>query len=133
MVAAALASVTADDRWEILDDLTFGKPGERTVRLHWLLLDGDWTIKQSEAGLQIRLRTPAGLIRINIAALNISSPGLDVMLIRAGRVVYGRGEPLAYEGWFSPTYGVIEPALSLSLQASSSGSCRFVTDFILHK
>ena len=100
-----LASVTEDDRWEIADDLIFRKPGEHMLRLHWLLLDGDWTIKEGEADLQLRLRTPAGWIRLNVTGSKFSSPGFEVTLVRAGRVLYGTGQPLPYEGWFSPTYG----------------------------
>ncbi len=128
-----LASVAEDGRWEIIDDLIARRSGEHVFRLHWLLLDGKWSIKESGAGIQVRLRTPLGWIRLNITGLNLSPPGFHEMLVRAGHLLYGRGQPRPYEGWFSPTYGEKVPALSLAVEAVSSRSCRFVSEFKLPK
>jgi hypothetical protein len=54
-------------------------------------------------------------------------------LVRAGETLYGHIPPAPDEGWFSPTYGVKLPALSLSMTLSAPGSARFVTEFIFPK
>jgi len=128
-----MASVTEYGRWEIIDDLIFKKSGQHEFRLHWLLMDDTWTIKESGGGVHLRLRTPSGSIRLDITGVNLVPPGPSVMLVRAGRLLYGRGKPLPYDGWYSPTYGEIVPALSLSVEASASRSCRFISAFVFSK
>jgi hypothetical protein len=58
-----------------------------------------------------------------------SAPRLT--LIRAGKVLQGEGHALPYEGWISPTYGRLLPALSLALEVQSSYSFSFTTEFAL--
>jgi hypothetical protein len=124
------ASVDEDGRWRVDDQLIFARPRLHMLRLHWLLMDGEWSLKLAGNEVRLRLRTPAGRIRLSIAAREFSETGLRVTLVRAGRVVAGEGHAAAYEGWFSPTYGNKVPALSLAVEAASSTSCGFVTEFI---
>ena len=117
-----MASVTEDGRWEISDDLIFRKSGQHVFRLHWLLMDGKWSIKESGAGVRApaantrRLDT-AQHHRRELCPRRVSS----VMLVRAGSLLYGQGQPLPYEGWYSPTYGEKVPALSLAVEAARRG------------
>ncbi len=126
-----LLSVTDGGRWEVIDDLICTRSSPHRFRLHWLLLDGEWKISQSADGVGLRLRTPAGWIRLNVRCVNFSQPAFEATLIRAGRLLHGQAEPQPYDGWFSPTYGQKVPALSLAVEASSNASCRFVTEVIL--
>jgi len=127
------ASVGDDGRWEVNDRLIFTRPRPHVLRLHWLLMDGEWSLKQSPHDVRLRLRTPAGWIRLKIVAQGPSEAALHATLIRAGRVVAGHGQAAAFEGWFSPTYGSKLPALSLAIETASSTSCGFQTEFIFPK
>jgi hypothetical protein len=83
--------------------------------------------------VRLRLRTPAGWIRLAILTEGFTESAVRVCMIRAGRVIAGQGQAAAYEGWFSPTYGTKLPALSLAVEAASSTSCAFHSEFIFPK
>jgi len=128
-----LVSVTEDRHWHIRDDLKLSKRGEHLFRLHWLLRDGKWHIRQIGPEVRLRLKTPEGWIRLNITASQFSPSSFRVMLARAGQLVYGRGQPKPYDGWLSLTYATKVPALSLAVEAASSTTCQFLSEFILPK
>jgi hypothetical protein len=127
------ASVGEDGRWRVDDRLIFTRRGQHVLRLHWLLMDGEWSLKQAGNQVRLRLRTPAGWMRLVIAGEGFPKDGLRVTLIRAGRVIAGQGDARAYDGWFSPTYGIKRPALSLAIEADSAASCGFQSEFVFPK
>jgi hypothetical protein len=49
--------------------------------------------------------------------------------VRAGKYLRGAGAPAPTLGWYSPTYGVKEPALSLLADYSASPPFTFTTTF----
>jgi hypothetical protein len=118
------------ERWRVRDELIFTRPRHHPIRLHWLVLDGQWTLRQTGMQTRLRLRTPLGWI-----TLEITGQGLDaapeVTLIRAGKTLLGPRPAQPYEGFLSRTYAEKVPALSLSLDASASRSCSFTTEIIL--
>ena len=127
------ASVGDDERWRVEDQLIFMHRRPHELRLHWLLMDGEWILKRSGDTVRLRLRTPAGWMRLKIMGHGFAEGGLRVCLVRAGSVIAGQGRAAAYEGWFSPTYGVKLPALSLAVEAASYATCGFQSEFIFPK
>ncbi len=125
-----VVTVYADEHWEIADRLEFTKPGERTFRLHWLLLDGEWEIVHPERGIELRVKTPQSTVTLKITPdARIAHSEVQVSVVRAGETVYGSRKALPFEGWASPTYGVKVPALSLAVETSSIRSTSFTSEF----
>jgi hypothetical protein len=93
------------DGWLVTDQVVpAGRPGpqQHTARVRWLLPDWPWTVEDSAC---LVLRGPDFSLRLTLGdvhALNI---------FRAGACVWGQADPEPVWGWFSPTYGVREPAL----------------------
>ncbi len=118
--------VHADERWEIQDRLQPRRnSGDHRYRLHWLLADGEWELETLERQAVLYLTLPIGKLRVRIEAC---AP-LRLLLVRAGRVLWGEGQALPYEGWFSPSYGLLQPALSLSAEIQVPGEATFRTEF----
>jgi hypothetical protein len=127
-----LASVYADGRWEVRDDLIFTMPGDHLFRLHWLLPDWPWRIKKTCAAVEIRLRSPHGWIRLILQVDPLSSNlASQLSIVRAGRLMLGTREELPFEGWSSPTYGRKVPALSVALEVESRRSFAFLSTLTL--
>lgn len=124
-------SLLEGGRWNVMDDVLFTRRKAHLVRLHWLLLDGEWHLQHTGPETRLRLRVPGGWFRIVITASGFDASTSHVTLIRAGKILYGDGTVLPYEGWISPSYGRKEPALSLALEAKASNTCSFTTEFIL--
>lgn len=128
------ATVFTDERWEIKDNLVFTAPGEHVFRLHWLLVDGEWETVKRKFGFGVRLKTQHGWVSLLITPdLRLANNDFKFSLIRAGELIYGKGNPLPFEGWVSPTYGQKIPALSIALEVTSSKSFSFVSEFIFPK
>ncbi len=127
-----LATVYRGERWEIKDRLVFTRPGEHLLRLHWLL--PDWEYELRESPLELRLKAPGGRVVLSIQSdPPLASLSPHIALARAGERLAGDGRVLPIDGWVSPTYGVKLPALSLSIEVRSSRSTSFVSQFILPK
>ncbi len=128
-----IATVFADEHWEVKDKLVFSNPGEHTFRLHWLLADGEWTLRDREAWIELHVSPPhAGSFTVRVKPdSRIAYSEVHTSLIRGGELLHGKGKPLPFEGWVSPTYGVKLPALSLSVELAASKSVTFVTEFAL--
>jgi hypothetical protein len=131
-------TVYADERWEILDDLSLRdllsipfppQPADHIFRLHWLLPDWNWDIQEeAHVGCTLRLQSPDGMITVRVAA---DSSRLQVSLVRASERLHGQAVPTAVEGWCSPTYGLKVPALSLSMTVTDPETAHFKTEILL--
>jgi hypothetical protein len=99
--------------WLIEDELLPTKPQPREIsaRLHWLLPDWDYSLEGSE----LRLQSPHGQIHLAIEADKAA-----VWLVRAGELVAGDGEADPILGWFSPSYDLKLPALSLIVELNAT-------------
>jgi len=93
------------------------------ITLHWLTQDWEWEMidVEDKRGYQFRFLIPDYWVR-----LEISFNGDDrltqeprIQVVRGGDVIFGPGKALPTWGWFSPTYGVKNPALSI--RATISG------------
>jgi len=95
--------------WIVLDELIgSGNSTERhRARLAWSLVDWPWELDAQSLTLQGQ----QGNVRLRL------TPGMDdIALYRAGEIVAGEKqskEAPAVLGWWSPTYGYKEPALTL--------------------
>lgn len=122
--------VYANEHWEVRDELSSHRPFVmHSYRLHWLLADGEWMLEPHEQGGLLQVILPIGILQVQVEA---SAP-LRILLVRAGKVIWGEGHSLPYEGWFSPSYGLLEPAISFSLELRVSGGASFLTRFILKR
>jgi hypothetical protein len=118
-------------RWLVQDEVRFIRPQPHSIRLHWLLLDGEWRLRQRGTEAHLRIKVPGGSIGIGIKVSGPMAPAPRLTLIRAGKLLRGEGRALPYEGWISPTYGRLVPALSLALEVQASRTFFFTTEFTL--
>ncbi|PKN92199.1 MAG: hypothetical protein CVU44_16345 [Chloroflexi bacterium HGW-Chloroflexi-6] len=109
------------DHWQVEDELLNLRSKPHTFRLHWLLPDGEYEMETSDEKLNIRLKLPNGWLNLQITTPQ--SPITNCSLARAGDI-----DPL--RGWFSPTYAVKTPALSLAVEVQSAENVVFLTEFI---
>jgi asparagine synthase (glutamine-hydrolysing) len=116
----------ADFGWVIVDDVDGA--GQHHVQLHWLAADLPFEVIDSP--FQVAFKSGESRIGWNIFS---SAPGLR-RVIRTGEQM----EPFAAEpkdanpdtlllGWRSPTYGELQPAVSMVYEAHSQLPVRFVT------
>ena len=125
--------IAAAEKWQILDHLFPQKTGgghPHTFRLHWLLPDWEWKVGNREQGVEISLRSPYGQIELRIQTTPPFSQLYSLLsLVRMGETLLGSGNPDPIRGWYSPTYGIKLPALSLALEVKSPLPLTFTTEF----
>lgn len=122
--------------WLVTDDLLpaddrGGMLKVVTARLHWLLPDWPWQISYEETGqgMVVEIKSPKGKIHLLLRGKTPSSgdAGLKLQLVRAGEPVYGEGTVSPILGWYSPTYSMKIPALSLIATMENRPPFGFVT------
>ena len=118
-----------DERWLVEDRLLFIKVRhpQRTFRLHCLLPDWEWRLENENEGWQLGLKSPQGWITLVISC---DQPGASFSLSRAGVSLFGPEKPQEIDGWYSPTYGLKQPALSLACQVDSQADVNFTSQFL---
>jgi asparagine synthase (glutamine-hydrolysing) len=113
--------------WAIVDEID--GEGEHDLRVHWLAADLPYEV--SDSPFQVAFVLGQDRIRWNI----FSSAPNRAAVIRSGKQAWTNQllnhEPIAYDmhllGWESPTYGDLQPAVSLVCQTRSDLPVRFVT------
>ncbi|KAF0109073.1 MAG: hypothetical protein FD146_117 [Anaerolineaceae bacterium] len=123
----------AAGRWLVEDEILrlAGRRKPFTARLHWLLPDWEWKIENREQRVEISLKSPYGIIRLNLSAEPLFSDLYSLLsIVRAGEPLLGSSAPDPARGWTSPTYGVKIPALSLAVIVQGRGEISFSTEFI---
>jgi hypothetical protein len=124
-----IVTVYANEKWLVEDKLTRRRTASRVYRLHWLLPDWEYEIR--EPIFDIRLKSPYGWLTLRVASEPLLSDSeYRISLIRAGELIYGSGDAMPFEGWASPTYGVKVPALSLAIEVTSLWNVTFTTEFV---
>lgn len=114
--------------WQVRDELLplAAHSGVHSLQLHWLLPDAPWALD----GATLTLQRDWGAAQISIEAQ--SSAAIEsVQLIRAGEVIFGPPAGLPIHGWFSPTYNVKLPALSLIITLRGNAPLSVLTDWKL--
>jgi len=99
---------------------------KRTIQLHWLLPEYEYLFNHNK----IQLSTPNGNYSLDISVHRSDNPG-SVSIIRAGETVAGNHKDI-HLGWFSPTYTVKVPALSVILQIESKLPVRLLSRFVIN-
>ncbi|OQY29294.1 MAG: hypothetical protein B6I38_08385 [Anaerolineaceae bacterium 4572_5.1] len=118
--------------WHVEDNLKPSTLNLQTYRLHWLIPDWKYELESREERVEISLKSPHGLIRITShATRNTQHATHSFSLARAGKLLHGAAEISPTRGWYSPTYGVKIPALSLALEVSASNEVQFTTKFLI--
>ena len=114
-----------NNMWLITDKLIqiTGKKYKRAVLLNWLLPDWPYMISKNTLSMsapfgemQVELFTHAGII----------SDGLNI--IRAGKSLMDKNDS-SNHGWYSPTYGVKVPALSIQYNVTGLLPIEITTRF----
>ena len=107
--------------WVVVDDIE--GTGVHDARLHWLMADLPY--ESSDSPFQVVFALGQSRVRCSMFA---GSPG-NAAIIRAGTQVKGNVADVDAQllGWQSPTYGDIQPAVSLVYETRSKLPVRFVT------
>jgi Heparinase II/III-like protein/Heparinase II/III N-terminus len=112
--------------WAIVDDVE--GTGVHDVRLHWLTADLPYEVSGSP--FKIAFKIKQATIRWNIFSSAEGNPAV----IRAGKQAWSASASLSKMadeagllGWESPTYGDLQPAISLLYRSQSQLPVRFVT------
>ncbi len=137
-------SVYRDEKWTVWDrllaqPLSLRNETSHMFRVHWLLPDWEWEVaglpdNLDSVGCDLRLLSPHGWVTVRLMAditiLEDHPDQFKLGLARAGELVWGDTDVSPIDGWVSRTYGVKEPALSLSITCPSALVTEFVTEFI---
>jgi hypothetical protein len=116
--------------WLIEDNLqTFKSSNLQTYCIHWLLPDWEWELENREKRIEISLKSRYGVIKITQYAPRNTQA--EFSLARAGQLLHGTVEVTPTRGWYSPTYGVKIPALSLALEVTAKSEVEFITEIQL--
>lgn len=114
-----------DSGWRVLDQVLSASEEQdgdvHQARVRWLL--PDWELSQPDFK-RLRITGPEFGFELRFEG----APELAV--VRAGECLLGEIEAEPTWGWFSPTYGVREPALMVIAGASGSLPLRIVTEWV---
>ena len=126
---------TQDERNWLVEDAVLpadekGNPetAQYDVRVHWLLPDWNWEIDDTT----IRVHSPYGWVTVNTDVQDAGEKKRHpvLQLVRAGEPIHGSGDISHTLGWYSPTYGAKEPALSLGVSVRSELPLSVTTQWI---
>lgn len=110
--------------WLVTDQL-LPLPGQTPkafhTELHWLLPDWPWQIQDQRLILQ---RPSGGSVQIE---LSIDTAPSEIQLVRAGVLLAGSSPAEPLRGWYSPTYSIKTPALSLTLISKTPAPCTLLS------
>ena len=124
-----------ENRWEVSGSLSIQSSKRQFHRSMHAYTGccriGSGKLKIGIWGLRFALKSPHGWIALQMET-DPQFPNNDtrISMIRAGELVYGKGQPNPLRGWFSPTYGSKVPALSLAIETQCESSAGFLSKFI---
>lgn len=114
-------SLDARGGLSVVDTLECHQGFEHEYDLHWLLADFPIAVTlENPTGIELSLDVGGALLRLRIDS---SVPGL-------AKVVRASGAEGRFDGWVAPTYGLLEPAISVHWVARGSGKVTFRTEFV---
>jgi hypothetical protein len=118
-------------RWQVKDDLLPTRPGQNVhcFTLHWLLPDWPWEMEESKISLSGPNRKITLVVTLSGDSRQVKMIG--VQLIRGGKAISGSLECPPVLGWYSPTYGVKLPALSLRCSFEGKAPIILLSEWIL--
>ena len=117
------------NHWQVVDTLlpVHPIPEHHSAVLHWLLPDLPWELH----GTTLRLKTNNGILSIRLALTDQTTAQTYLQLVRAGQVIAGPGKASPVLGWYSPTYNLKQPALSLRFFIEGVLPLSFSSDWFL--
>jgi hypothetical protein len=119
--------------WIIQDDIlpVDGIPtaSKYTVRLVWLVPDWEWEVGERS----FHLESPSGIIHLDFSASGIDEKTAGLEIFRAGEALTATRTSNPTWGWYSPTYGVKEPALAVHFLAEGTLPMQLTTHWRLPK
>ena len=118
-----------ENAWLVEDNLFSNNEAENSYRLHWLLPDGKWKVESSNEKIEMSFQTQQGFIKLTVCSSLITHHSSKNSLARAGKIIHGDVDIPPTRGWYSPTYGVKIPALSLALEVTATDEVQFATKF----
>lgn len=112
-------------QWEIVDQVECpsGRSGEVQATLYWHLPDLQWRLEDK----RLHLQSDKGPIRLSVE----SKAPTQLSLIRTGEVLVGPAQPDPILGWYSPSYGQKEAALTLLIEAKGAAPLSFTSRWSL--
>jgi len=130
-----------DGHWEIIDRLDGAAKNTHSCRLHWLLPDWEYDLRESAADSEtpscvLRIKSPHGWVTLY---MGLSRPpdnrtvtnSVKFSLARAGKLLVGTGTVAPIMGWTSPTYGTKIPALACIFEATQPLPIELKSEWIL--
>ncbi|MBE9524911.1 MAG: alginate lyase family protein [Chloroflexi bacterium] len=118
----------SDGSW-IVEDTLFSNSNRGSSfpsRLHWLLPDWIWQI--DDTGLVLKVLSPDDWVTLEISVDTQSRTRvLQSSIVRAGKLLQGRGTVSPTQGWMSPTYGQKVPALSFAVDVEGSFPLKLIS------
>lgn len=118
-------SAYGPDQWVVDDRLAATKHAKNKplpiLKLHWRLPDLPWTM----TGSTLSLQGEPGTIRVSVRGAD------QLVLFRAGKLIYGEAHDDPLMGWYSPDYDVKEPAISLVALKTNNADLSFTTFIML--
>jgi len=117
------------NHWQVMDSLLplHANPEHHSAVLQWLLPDLSWELH----GTTLRLKTDTGILSLRLALADHTTAQTYVQLVRAGQVIAGPGKTSPVLGWYSPTYNLKQPALSLRFMIEGVLPLSFSSDWFL--
>lgn len=114
--------------WRVTDVLLPNSPfplpsSPFSFRLHWLLPDWPWKLE----GNMLTVQSPFGEVRVKM--VNREWSMINGQLFRAGETLFGDVPAHPTWGWFSPTYGVKEPALAFVGEGAGEVNGQVITEW----
>ncbi len=119
----------SENIWQVEDNLISNIKLPNTYRLHWLLPDSAWKVENEDEEIEISVKLEKDWMKLRISQFPISNSQFTIA--RAGKLIHGEAETSPTRGWYSPTYGVKVPALSLALEIRTSDDLKFLSEFKL--
>lgn len=115
------------NNWVILDELLPTQQSTQEIKavLNWLLPDWPYKFRPNH----ITLDSPVGKIKLTIES---SQPDSILEIYRAG-VSLSTGQKETNLGWYSPTYGIKTPALSIQFTVFRTAPVQLKSTFHLSK
>lgn len=114
-------SLDARGSLSVVDTLECQQGVEHEYDLHWLL--GSFPVAvtlENPTGMELSLDVGGALLRLRIGS---SVPGF-------AKVVRASGTDGRFDGWVAPTYGLLEPAVSVHWVVRCSGGVAFSSEFV---
>lgn len=119
----------SEKNWQVIDHLYKMKAAKDAIPfdLHWLV--PDWEFEILENG--VKLHAPFGALRISVANKTANAK-TDLVIFRGGVSVNKKETERPLLGWYSPTYGVKLPALSILFKFNQKLPAILTTDLVFY-